>query len=1119
MVRRVQLNQPVNLSKITPPSLPQILYRLRLLNLLEKNKDKKLILILGQAAQGKTTLAASYVKTSKIQSAWMNLDKEESDPVNLFHLIVQSLQYVLKEIDFSHLLSYPLGTGGERPEIPLYRDWTESIFKHVTMPIQIIIDGLDHLSSDAPAFKFLHILVGESPPNVHLILLSREMPPLSLEFQHLKIVQDALVLNNEDLAFTEDEIREFFKNVRRIPLNAAQLRKIYVATEGWIGALILFSESLSRLTDDSRRKFIFEDLPDHFRREVFQYFGKEIFSSQSEQVQQFLVKSSIIDVIESSFMKNFVGMEDAEEILRGFARRNLFIQPIYDKRKGWLFRYHQLFKDFLRARFDSEIGDEERRSLFLKAGTLYEQRGELENSVKYFLEAKAYPRAVSVIEGLGMDLLQKGRREDLSQWLLSLPEDMIRKNPWLLLFLAMTRRFMGGRENLVSLQKAHTLFKQMGDMRGILISLGQIIEVSVHTGIYLTPIESLIEEGEARLHRLELNQYQYESAVLWYLIAWGRIMGEGDIRKGIWACQNAYAISKQVKDISLQAYALCFSGFGLVLLGEFSLADETFKKIERVVEKSIYPEFKAIELMVHCILTNHRGDFTKAQSLVEELQGEIEKHGFVHMYPWVYEISGYLGIALGKFSEAEKIGKQYLTTAISLDNSLFRAFAYRLLGLIYLHQGDVKKAQGALERSISTFSGEAPSKYHLNRTRIIMGLLCSHLKDYTRGEKVLNEALQYFLSISSYISLVEVHLALAFLHQEQRKKDDAVFHLQTAFKIAEEKKYEYFYNLGMKYLTKACLLALELKVGGARDYASYLLSTRLSSASEEELKKLSDHPYSMIREKVWEIRKAIHRSKAPSLRIETLGGFRIFRGDSPMEEREWDRIQPKQLLKAILSHGTRAPKETLTEELWPEEKPKTTEKNFKTTLQRLRKCLEPAIDKYFGSSYVHLHDNIASLDPELCQVDVDRFLSLLKKGEEKEKRGDMKTALSFYTDAMELYKGEFLPEEFYAPWVDMKREELKGKYIDLLHRVAKILERQGALKKATECYIKVIQTDPLLEESYQNLMTLYSSKGMYNEALRVYEACKKALKAGLKSKPDSVTTALYNKILEKLHSD
>jgi DNA-binding SARP family transcriptional activator len=74
------------------------------------------------------------------------------------------------------------------------------------------------------------------------------------------------------------------------------------------------------------------------------------------------------------------------------------------------------------------------------------------------------------------------------------------------------------------------------------------------------------------------------------------------------------------------------------------------------------------------------------------------------------------------------------------------------------------------------------------------------------------------------------------------------------------------------------------------------------------------------------------------------------------------------------------------------------------------------------------------------------------------------------------------------------------------------------LKKAAECYKRAIQTDTLLEETYQNLMTFYSNKGMYNEALRTYEACKKALKTGLKTKPDPMTTALYKKILEKTHS-
>jgi DNA-binding SARP family transcriptional activator len=138
--------------------------------------------------------------------------------------------------------------------------------------------------------------------------------------------------------------------------------------------------------------------------------------------------------------------------------------------------------------------------------------------------------------------------------------------------------------------------------------------------------------------------------------------------------------------------------------------------------------------------------------------------------------------------------------------------------------------------------------------------------------------------------------------------------------------------------------------------------------------------------------------------------------------------------------------------------------------------------------------------------------------EEKEKKGDAKSALSLYVEAMEIYKGDFLPEELYAPWADKKREELKRKFIELLNRMAHLYEKQGAVRKAIDCYNRAIQEDPLIEEAYQKLMTFYSSKGMYNDALKIYEECKKALKAELKSKPDSTTSAIYRKVLEKVGS-
>ena len=1113
------MDTSVNISRVTPPYLPQVLYRPRLVNLIEENKDKKLILILGQAAQGKTTLAACYVKTLNTPSAWVNLEQAESDPFTLFRLIIQSLQHVLKDIDLSHLLSYPQQIMGPREEVPLYQGWAQSIFKEVSIPIPIVIDGLDLLSPDAPAFKFLQVLIEDSPANIRFLFLSREIPPPVLEFQHLKVRQQALVLTNEDLAFTQDESRKFFKKVRGIPFEADQLKKIHSAMEGWIGGLILFVEFLGRFQESEREKFISEGFPDIFKKEIFQYLSKEVFSSQSEKVQEFLMKSSLIDLIEPAFIRDLLRMEMTEEILREHVRKNLFVHSFYDEKKGWLFQYHHLFRDFLKAKWMTSVGPEEQRSLLLKAGTLYAQRGELENSVKYFLEAKAYPQAAAVLEHLGMDLLQKGRREDLSQWLHALPDEIVRDNPWLLLYLTIIRRFTGGRENLIALRKAYTGFKEKGETRGMLISLAQLIVGSILGGIHLTPIESLIGEGEAILQQLESNEYQFHKAFLWCFIGLGRILGEGDIRKGIWASQNAYSIAKQIRDVSLQAYALCFSALGFVLLGEFSLADGARKKIERVAEKTVYPEFKAIELMVQCLLANHQGDFEKAELLAQKFREEIEEYGFVYMAPWASEVLGYLRAVQGEFAEAERVGRQYLSAALSLKNDLLKGLAYRLIGLTYLHRNDFEKAREAIDQCIRVFSSEAPSRYHLNRAKVELGLVYIHLKEYKNAEKILDEALQYFSSISSHISLTELHLATAFLLHAQGMNKDAAAHLQMGFKIAEDRKYEYFYNLGTKYLIKACLLTFELKVKSAIDYAAHLLSTRIDSLAEEEMNGLASHPDPQVREKLWEIRKKFHRSKVPRLWIQTLGALQVFRGDSHMKETEWDRNQPKKLLEAIISYGGRSiPKEILIDELWPEDSPGGAERNFKTTLQRLRKSLEPSIHKEFSSSYVHLHDNLVHLDSELCQVDAEMFLSILRMAEEKEKKGETKGALSLYAEALEIYKGDFLPEELYAPWADKKREELKRGFIELLNRMAHLHEKQGAVRKAIDCYQKVIQEDPLLEEAYQKLMTFYSSKGMYNDALRIYEACKKALKTELKSKPDSTTSAIYKKILEKVGS-
>jgi len=940
---------------------------------------------------------------------------------------------------------------------------------------------------------------------------------LPLELEHLEVMQKALVLTNEDLAFNQGETRDYFRTIRKIPLTSEQLKRVYSATEGWAGGLILFSESLSRFDGEAREHYISETLPPRFKKEVFQYFGNEILASQPQSDQEFLLRSCIVDIVEPGFVKDLLGIENTEAILREHVRKNLFVQCFHDEQKGWLFRYHQIFRNFLKAKFDSEISEEEKRSLLLKAASLCEGRNELEVALKYLLDAKAYTQAASIIERLGTDLLRQGRRQDLSRWIEALPEEIVEEDPWLLFYRARIRRYRAGRENVVSLQKALKIFNQRGNTRGILLSLAQLMTMSVSTGHHVVPLKQLLRDAETWLQKSDLEEYPYEKAMLYYCAGSAHVMGDGDVRKGIWFCQNAYLFSKPLGDLWLQAYALVFATFGLTFVGEYSSAHESLAKLRRLIERSAHPELHAVGMMIEASFANYRGDLVTVRDVLQRLERHIEGHSLTYVAPWVSEISGMLSLAQGNYAEAEQIGRSYVNVTLAVNNPFFRGLALRLLGMTQFYLGKFSEAKEMLEQSLQVLSQEALSKYELHRVKLTLGLITLCLKDYARAERELNEALQYFLSISSHMSLAMTHFVSSLLKWEQGKREEASKHLQAGLRIAEENGYDYFYYLGPPYLVKVCLLAIELKIEEGLNYVTRLLSGRLAPRAAEDLKKLLDHADPWVRDKAWEISKTIHRSGVSRLRIETMGKFRVFREESLMDEKDWDRAQPKQLFKALVSHGgVRVPKDVLMDALWPEESPKAAENNFKTTLQRLRKSLEPSIRSEFGSSYVHLDDHLVTLDQELCEVDVDQFLTSIKRGEEREKVGDIKSALSSYTGAMEIYEGDFLPEEVYAPWANMKREELRQRYIDLLNRVCGLHEKQGALKKATECCRKVIAVDPLMEESYQKLMSLYFNRNMFNDALRVYEECKKVLKAELKTTPDTVTTSLYEKIVEKI---
>jgi ATP/maltotriose-dependent transcriptional regulator MalT/DNA-binding SARP family transcriptional activator len=1080
---------------------------------LEENQDKNLILILGQAAQGKSTLAASYAQKSETPWAWMNLGIEESDPVNLFYLSVQSLQYALNDVDLSPIQDYPAKAMGPREEIPLYREWTHALFDRITVPIRIFLDGLDHLAPDAPSYGFLQVLLEDAPPDISFIMLSRTEP--SLEIQRLKISRKAFIMGNKDLAFTENEIKTFFRTIRRMPLTQTQLKRIHQFTEGWAGGLILLSESLHRLPEASRDQYISKHLSDQFKAEVFQYFGEEIFSSLPGPIQEFLVKSSIFIMVEPRLMKDFIGMENAENILQDLAKRNLFIQSVYDNQKGWMFRYHQLFKDFLKSKFELQIDKKEKSSLFFKAGSLYKQKGDLEESVKFFLKAKAYPKALSIIRSIGMNLLKSGRTGDLTQLIQKLPENLVQEDPWLLLYLTMAGRYTSAERNIRSIQEALSLFQYQEDVRGQILSLAFMIEASCIKGRDYIPMAILLEQGETLLRSLSPDQYPYERAVLWFQMGLGFIL-RGNQRKGIAACENAYLISKSLEDLQLQAYSQCYTVMALCWLGEFALAEDLCEEMRGLIEKLPYPELRCLYQIHYVMVYICKGDLEKSDHWIHLAQADIREHGLIYMYP-VSQLYDLVSESyLGKHEKAQEIADSLMGLALSLDNLFLQGVALLYLGISFFREKNFHKCKELMEHARKILSSdEARCDTYVHVIKIMMSKVSYHLKEHGSGERELQEAIDFFTHVSSYAYLMEAHFAMSLLKYRQGNVAGAASHLLEGFKIAEQRQYGIIWNMDRDEFVKICTLAIELEVRKAVGYATHLLSSSLADHAGPAIEKLSKNSNPRIRKKANQIRQAIHRAGLPRIRIKTLGNFNVLKNDVPIEDKKWQGNQPKRLLKAIIARGSlKVSKEIIMEDLWPESQPEAVENKFKVTLHRLRKVLEPKTDKTIGYTYIQLKDKFISLDKDLCYADADEFLSLYDKGKIKEKSGDETEALSFYEAAAKLYQGDFLKEDLYESWTYIKREELRIKYIDLLYKTAQLYESRGGANKAIACYKKVIQSDPASENAYRRLMTLYSNRGMRSAALKTYEECKQALQTGLDTVPDEVTTSIYKKVLE-----
>jgi DNA-binding SARP family transcriptional activator len=255
------------------------------------------------------------------------------------------------------------------------------------------------------------------------------------------------------------------------------------------------------------------------------------------------------------------------------------------------------------------------------------------------------------------------------------------------------------------------------------------------------------------------------------------------------------------------------------------------------------------------------------------------------------------------------------------------------------------------------------------------------------------------------------------------------------------------------------------------------------------------------------------RSQAKAaLRIQTLGGFRVWRAGRELRPADWGREKALHLFQFLVT-ARRRPlhKEQIVERLWPQLDSTQGDRDFKVALNALNRALEPKRPPRKAPRFVRRYELAYALDGAETWVDADAFEAHVTAGNRAFAR-DAASAVEHYRAAVEQYAGDYLPERQYEDWSSVERERLLLLALGTMTSLANLLVEESPLE-SLRLTQTVIARDPAWEDAYRIQMRAYLHQGNRAQALRTYERCVQALASEFGVKPLPETLALYRQLL------
>ena len=384
--------------------------------LLQPEESARIRLVCAPAGYGKTTLISSWAHATQSPLVWLSLDSGDNDPVRFLMHFIRAIQ-----IRFAGLGSIVIDmmTSSRPPPVAGLMRLLVNQLCELPERLCIVLDDL-HVVTETAVHEAIAFLVDHQPPQVQLVIASRNDPPFSLA--RLRGQRQLQEFRAEDLRFTLAEVSAFCNVVMKLGLSQDQVAMLAARTEGWIVGLQLAAVSLGQ--SDDKGAFIQQFAGDN--RHITDFLLDEVMRSRSADIQNFMLQTSILERFNASLCDAVTDGHDSRMKIDEMERANVFIFGL-DHQRTW-YRYHHLFASLLLSRLRITHPDW-LKPLHQRASRWFSENSLIPEAIDHAIKAEDFEFALDLMETHRAGLFSHGQINTALAWARQIPGEALASRP------------------------------------------------------------------------------------------------------------------------------------------------------------------------------------------------------------------------------------------------------------------------------------------------------------------------------------------------------------------------------------------------------------------------------------------------------------------------------------------------------------------------------------------------------------------------------------------------------------------------------------------------------------------------------------------------------------------